>query len=146
LWRYSYGYADVPFDEANNLARTAGVELIDELVNGSQPLAARAPKQTIRLLDYEARGEDPDLGAGGTRLIDVLHGLLWRLAHRPAEVSDFLAAGHPDADRLRIVTQALQGRALRDEGESKHPEAQRCERLLGSWRTVIVQNLMSSAP
>ncbi len=39
LWRYSYGYAAVDFDEANNLARTAGVELMDDLVNGHHPLA-----------------------------------------------------------------------------------------------------------
>jgi hypothetical protein len=122
------------------------VWLVATCTSRAGPRTERAPKQTIRLLDYEARGEDPDLGVGGVRLIDVLHGLLWRLAHRPAEVPDFLAASHPDAERLRIVTQALQDRALRDEGESKHPEAQRCERLLGSWRTVIAQNLMSSAP
>ena len=145
LWRYSYGYADVPFDEANNLARTAGVELMDELVNGPQPLAEKAAKRTIRLLDYETRGEDLDLGSDGGRLIDVLHGLLWRVAHHPADVADFVSTARPDAERLRTVTQALQGRALRDEGESKHPEAQRCERLLGSWRTVVAQNLFSSS-
>ena len=81
-------------------------------------------------------------GSSGTPLIDVLHGVLWRANHRVARPARLPRRRvRPDTDRLRAVAQALQGKALRDEGESKAPEAQACERLLGSWRTLVERNL-----
>jgi putative DNA methylase len=142
LARYSYGYADVDFDEANNLARTAGVELSDDLIRGVRPLATQS-KGKVHLLDYQERGNDPELGLDRTRLVDVLHGLLWRASHRPMEVRQFLDDTQPDPATLRVIAQALQGRALRAESEQKPPEAQACERLLGSWRTLVEENLFS---
>ena len=139
-WRYAYGYAAVDFDEANNLARTAGVELMDDLVAGPRPLADRSGR-TIRLLDFSERGEDPDLGLDRTRLIDALHGLLWRASHRVGELRRYLDEVQPDANRLRLLTHALQGPALLAENEHKPAEAQACERLLGSWRTLVEENL-----
>ena len=146
LSRYSYGYAKVPFDEANNLARTAGLELHD-LQHGSAPLATIA-KGTVELHDFQTRGEDERLGLedpnGEARLIDVLHGLLWRTSRQASAVRGYLVETHPDPQQLRAVAQALQGRALRDTNESKPPEAQACERLLGAWRTLVEDNLLSS--
>lgn len=145
LSRYSYGYGTVDFDEANNLARTAGVEL-DDLKTGPDRLADVA-KGKVTLLDYAARGEDEQLGIpngdGPARLVDVLHGLLWRAEHRRHEVRAYLDEARPDPEALRSVAQALQGRALRDDNESKPREAQACERLLGSWRTLVEDNLLS---
>jgi len=146
LSRYSYGYGKVPFDEANNLARTAGLELHD-LQHGSAPLATIA-KGTVELCDFQARGENERLGLedanGDVRLIDVLHGLLWRTSRHTSAVRGYLDETHPDPQQLRAVAQALQGRALRDTNESKPPEAQACERLLGAWRTLVEDNLLSS--
>jgi putative DNA methylase len=142
LARYSYGYADVDFDEANNLARTAGIELTDGLVKGIAPLAT-VTKRKVHLHDFEERGEDPELGLAGGRLIDTLQGLLWRAAHRPSEVKTYLDETRPDPDRLRLVAQALQGKGLRIEGETKPAEAQACERLLGAWGVVVEDNLFS---
>jgi putative DNA methylase len=142
LARFSYGYADVPFDEANNLARTAGVELDEALVRGHLPLATQANGK-VHFRDFDERGAEPELGLDGLRLIDVLHGVLWRAAKKPGEVEKYLHETRPDAAKLRVVAQALQGRALRDEGESKPPEAQACERLLGSWRTLVEDNLFT---
>jgi putative DNA methylase len=144
--RFSFGYAAIDFDEANNLARSAGVEL-DALGAGPAPLA-EVKKDKVRLLDYSERGEDPDLGLsanGGDKapLIDVLHGLLWRAGHRRDEMRDYLAAAHADGGKLRVVAQALQGKALRSEGENKPDEAQACERVLGAWKTLVDDNLMS---
>lgn len=143
--RYSFGYADVEFDEANNLARSAGVEL-DELVDGRAPLA-RVTRGKVHIRDYSERGEDPELGmagnGGNAPLIDVLHGLLWRAAHRRDELGDYAVRAAVDPAKLRLVAQALQGRALRAESEDKPPEAQACERLLGAWKTLIEENLMS---
>ena len=140
--RFSYGYADVDFDEANSLARSAGIELGDGISRGRIPLA-KITKKAVHLRDFEERGEDPELGLDGARLIDVLHGLLWRANHRRSEVRPYLDQTRPDAQRLRLVTQALQGPALRGENESKSAEAQACERLLGSWRTLVEENLFT---
>jgi len=143
LARFSYGYGNVPFDEANNLARTAGVELEEALVRGHNPLA-RSQGGKVHFYDFSERGDPPDLGLDGLRLIDVLHGLLWRAAHRPGEVEQYLHETRPDAGKLRVVAQALQGPALRSEGdENKSAEAQACERLLGSWRTLVEESLFT---
>lgn len=147
LSRYSYGYGKVDFDEANNLARTAGIEL-DDLRHGPVPLATIA-KGHVELHDFQTRGEDEQLGLangnGAVRVIDILHGLLWRASNRTGAVRSYLDEAHPDPRQLRAVAQALQGRALRDGGESKPAEAQACERLLGAWRTLVDDNLLSRA-
>ncbi|CAN5566614.1 hypothetical protein BH20ACT18_BH20ACT18_01660 [soil metagenome] len=140
LVRTMFGWADVEFDEANNLARTAGIELGDGLAHGPLRLADVSGKK-VHLRDFAERGSDPELGQDGGRLIDVLHGLLWRASHAAHDVPSFLDSSRPDAERLRQVAQALQGKALREESESKAPEAQACERLLGSWRTLVERNL-----
>ncbi len=143
LARFSYGYGDVPFDEANNLARTAGVELEDGIVRGNNPLA-RSSGGKVHFYDFTERGESPELGLDGLRLVDVLHGLLWRAARRPGEVEAYLHDARPDVGKLRVVAQALQGRALRSGGdEDKAEEAQACERLLGSWRTLVEDSLFT---
>jgi putative DNA methylase len=142
--RYSFGYADIEFDEANNLARSAGVEL-DELTDGRASLA-KLSKGKVHLCDYSERGEEPELGIAGdgddSPLIDVLHGLLWRASNRRDELGDYTVQASFDPTKLRLVAQALQGRALRAEGENKPPEAQACERLLGAWKTLVDDNLL----
>ena len=135
------------FDEANNLARTAGVELGD-LANGTAPLAS-ITRGKVHLLDFEARGEEPTLGVdasdtGERRLIDVLHGLLWRAAHDTKALRPYLDEARPDTEKLRRVAQALQGKALAAENEQKPSEARACERLLGAWRTLVDENLLTS--
>lgn len=146
--RYSFGYADVEFDEANNLARTAGVELSD-LANGTSPLAS-VTKGKVRLLDFEARGEASSLGvdesdAGEHRLIDVLQGLLWRAAHDAKSLRSYLDETRPDIEKLRRVAQALQGKGLATDNDQKPAEARACERLLGGWRTLVDDNLLTGA-
>ena len=138
---------EIEFDEANNLARSAGVELSD-LAAAPRPLA-KITKDKVKLLDYRERGEDPELGISGANgskptVIDTLHGLLWRANYRREDVPSYLDEARVDSDKLRNVAQALQGRALRGEGEDKPPEAQACERLLGAWRALVDDNLMRS--
>lgn len=147
LARYSYDYASVDFDEANNLARSASVELAD-LATANPPLAT-INKGSVTLHDYSERGDDDDdlglLDRNPNRpLIDVLHGLLWRSAHNPRDIKAYLDAARPDPIALRLVAQALQGRALRGEdyATSKHREQQACERLLGAWNTLVEDNLL----
>ena len=93
--------------------------------------------------DFSERGEQ-DLGGDGGPLIDVLHGLLWRAAHAAHEIPSYLDVARPDPERLRMVAQALQGKALRSDGGTKAREAQACEMLLGSWRRLVEDNLLRS--
>lgn len=145
LVRTMFGWADVEFDEANNLARTAGIELGDGLAHGPLRLADVSGK-SVHLRDFAERGDEPELGQDGGHLIDVLHGLLYRAAHAAHDIPSYLDVTRPDPERLRQVAQALQGKALRDEGESKAPEAQACERLLGAWGRLVEDNLLRSRP
>ena len=118
--QFSYGYAAVPFDEANNLARMTGVDLDSPhgLTGGRNPLVLKHGS-TVALRDFEDRGDDPQLGVASSRgdgpmaLLDVAHGLLWRAEHRPSELRSYLLDAQPDSVLLRQVIQALAGKALR---------------------------------
>jgi putative DNA methylase len=145
LARTMFGWADIEFDEANNLARTAGVELGDGLANGPLRLADVKGK-VVHLRDFSERGAERELGEDGAQLIDVLHGVLWRASHAAHDIPSYLDATRPDAERLRQVAQALQGKALRDQSQAKPAEAQACERLLGSWGRLVEDNLLRSRP
>jgi len=152
LGRYQYGIAQVPFDEANVLARGVGVELDAPhgLTWGSNPLVEKK-KDKVRLRDYRSRGEDEDLGlpCNGARapLVDVLHRLLWLAEHAPLEVPQFLVQARPDAAQLRLVAQALAGRALAAEPtpgamrNTRTPEQGAIDRLLAAWKRVVEENL-----
>ena len=147
--QFSYGYAFVPFAEANNLAYMTGVELDGPhgLTAGRNPLAAKKGS-TIALRDFEQRGDDVELGiphdltADRPPIIDVAHGVLWRAEYRSKELKDYLANARPDVELLRTVIQALAGEALRSgSSNGKAPEAAAAERLLVSWRRLIDDNL-----
>ena len=149
--QFSYGYGQLPFDELNNLARMTGVELDGPrgLTGGHNPLAAKKGSK-VWLRDFEARGEDPHLGLPAELsplrppVIDVAHGVLWRAEYRSSELKQYLADAHPDAGLLRNVIQALAGRGLRTGSrDGKAPEAQAAERLLGSWRHLVEENLFT---
>ena len=149
--QYSYGYAAVPFDEANNLARMTGVDLDSPhgLTGGRNPLVLKQGS-TVALRDFEDRGGDPQLGLpvegnGQPALLDVAHGLLWRAEHRPSELRAYLLDARPDSELLRQVIQALAGKALRSASDSaKSREAAAAERLLVSWRRFVEDSLFGS--
>jgi putative DNA methylase len=148
--QYSYGYAAVPFDEANNLARMTGADLDSShgLTGGRNPLVLKQGS-TVALRDFEDRGDDPELGIpmegnGRPSLLDVAHGVLWRAEHRPSELHTYLLTARPPGDLLRQVVQALAGKALRSGGDDAKPrEAAAAERLLVSWRRLVEENLFS---
>jgi putative DNA methylase len=149
--QYSYGYGQLPFDELNSLARMTGVELDGPrgFTAGHNPLAQKKGSK-VWLRDFEVRGEDRHLGlpeelsALQPPVIDVAHGVLWRAEYRSSELKQYLADARPDAGLLRGVIQALAGRGLRTGSRDvKAPEAQAAERLLGSWRHLVEENLFS---
>ena len=148
--QYSYGYAAVPFDEANNLARTTGVDLDGPqgLTSGRDPVVSKQGS-TVALRDFEDRGSDAQLGVpvegnGRPALLDVAHGLLWRAEHRPSDLHAYLLKARPDSELLRQVIQALAGKALRSASDgAKSPEAAAAERFLVSWRRLVENSLFS---
>src|SRR5262249_15213052 len=140
--QYSYGYAAVPFDEANNLARMCGTDLdgLGGLSGGNNPLVAKV-KSTVALRDYVERGDDERLGYPDPEtgqpapLIDVAHAVLWRTEFRVRDLREYLVKVAPDTAQLRQVIQALAGKALRSSGSAaKSREAMAAETLLVSWR------------
>src|SRR5450756_1087689 len=118
------------------------------LTSGPEPLLEKV-KSTVQLRDFEARGSVKGLGlptetSARAPTIDVVHGLLWRAEHRPAELRGYLTEARPDTALLRTVVQALAGKALRSgSNDGKAPEASAAERLLASWKRLIDDNLFS---
>lgn len=167
LGRYEYGEASVDFDEANTLARGVGVELdgAGGLTDGKLALVKKTKNQ-VQLRDYSDRGAFEDLGIQKTErqqtfnvkpqaigaaptLIDILHRLLWLSEHKPLEIPNFLALAQPDATQLRLVAQALAGRALTPEPgqedgiQGRTQEQQAIDTLLASWKRVVEENLFT---
>jgi len=153
--RNNYGGAWVEFDEANNLARTIGVELDsgpDALTRGADALVEKKGSQ-VRLLGFEERGDSESLGLPTPErpkapLIDVLHRLLWLVEHDNAAIQDFLAQTMPDKYMLRVVAQTLQGKALASEPkpgamlDERTPEQRAIQTLLASWRRIMHEDTM----
>jgi putative DNA methylase len=170
LGRYEYGEAIVEFDEANTLARGVGVELdgAGGLTDGKLALVKKTKNQ-VQLRDYTERGADADLGiqkiekqqqfnvkpqALGTAptLIDILHRLLWLQENKPQEIGSFLTLSQPDATQLRLVAQALGGRALTPEAgttdianSNRTKEQQQIDTLLASWKRIVEDNLFTQS-
>lgn len=170
LGRYEYGEAIVEFDEANTLARGVGVELdsVGGLTDGKLGLVKKTKNQ-VQLRDYTERGADEDLGIQKTEkqqkfnvkseaigtvptLIDVLHRLLWLAENKPQEIGTFLSLAQPDATQLRLVAQALGGRALTPEtgatevvNGNRTKEQQQIDTLLASWKRVVEDNLFTQS-
>jgi putative DNA methylase len=167
LARYEYGEAVVEFDEANTLARGVGVELdsLGGLTDGKLSLVKKTKNQ-VQLQDYSERGEVETLGIQKTEksqgfnitpqniglpptLIDILHRLLWLAEHQPQNVNNFLAQSMPDATQLKLVAQALGGRALTPETgttetlSNRTKEQQAIDTLLASWKRLVEDNLFT---
>jgi putative DNA methylase len=159
LGRYEYGEAVVEFDEANTLARGVGVELdgVGGLTDGKLALVKKTKNQ-IQLRDYKNRGASEDLGIlkaekqaidATPNLIDILHRLLWLAENKPQDIPNFIALAQPDASHLRLVAQALAGRALTPNGNGSNgnkprtQEQQAIDTLLASWKRLIEENLFT---
>lgn len=169
MGRYEYGELAVEFDEANTLAKGVGVELdgVGGLTDGKLALVKKV-KSTIQLNDYSDRGAFEDLGIQRTEgrqtfnvkpqrigtaptLIDVLHRLLWLADHKPSEIPMLLSLAQPDATQLRLVAQALAGRALTPEIGQETTTAPRTKEqaaidtLLASWKRLVEDNLFTQS-
>lgn len=149
LGRYQYGAAKVDFGEANVMAQGLGIELSGpaSLTDGKRALV-ESVKGQVRLRDYTERGALPGLGepseAGPASLVDVLHRLLWLLDNDRTKVGPFLDAAQSDTARLRLLANALKGRALAggEAGEGRTEEQKTIDRLLAQWSRVVEERAM----
>jgi putative DNA methylase len=143
LARYHYGEATVPFDDLNVLARGLGIELTGagSLSDGKgAAVALDGDEATLR--GYAVRGAVPDLGlprvGAPAPLVDVLHRLLWLLENGRAKVGPFLDEARVDRAGLRLLADALKGRALAgDKGDTRTPEQRAVDTLLAQWGRLL---------
>ena len=143
LARYQYGPAQVVFGEINVMAQGLGIELAGagSISDGKRQLA-KVTKSKVAVLDFAERGKESSLGipANGVNapLIDVLHRLLWLMQNDRAQVPVFLDEALVDQGRLRLLANALKGRALAGLGGTERTDEQKAiDRLLAQWGRVV---------
>ena len=104
LWRWNYGEAIVPFDEARKLGQSCGIDISQEW---SKTGFIRKEKEFIRMLGPQGRKLD-DLD-GPRDLIDVLHKslLLWEKGQRAEMVQVLAEKGHGKSEAFYRVAQAI---------------------------------------
>jgi len=103
LWRWNYGEALVPFDEARKLGQSCGVDVSQAWGKGF----VRKEKEFVRLLGPQNRKLD-DLD-DPRDLIDVLHKalLLWEKNRRAEMVQALAEKGHGKSEAFYRVAQAI---------------------------------------
>lgn len=104
LWRWNFGQARVPFDEARKLAQSCGVDLAREWGRGG---FVRKEREFVRLLGPQRRKLN-DL-EDARELIDVLHRvlLLWEKGRRAEMVAALAASGYGRSEAFYRVAQAV---------------------------------------
>ena len=104
LWRWNFGQARVPFDEARKLAQSCGVDLTREWGRGG---FVRKEREFVRLLGPQKRKLDDVEDA--RELIDVLHRvlLLWEKGRREEMVQALAASGYGRSEAFYRVAQAV---------------------------------------
>jgi len=104
LWRWNYGEAKVPFDEARKLAQSCGIDLANEW---NRQRSVRKEKEFIRVLGPQERQLDELRNSA--ELIDVLHGalLLWEKSNRSEMVKLLQRSGYGKGEIFYRVAQAI---------------------------------------
>ena len=104
LWRWNYGAAKVPFDEARKLAQSCGIDLANEW---NRQRFVKKEKEFIRVLGPQERQLDELRNSA--ELIDVLHGvlLLWEKSNRSEMVKLLQKSGYGKGEVFYRVAQAI---------------------------------------
>jgi hypothetical protein len=116
LWRWNYGDARVPFDEARKLAQSCGIDLTREWARNG---FIRKEKEFVRVLGPQHRQLD-DLD-NPQDLIDVLHRvlLLWEKGKREAIVETLVHSPYGRSEAFYRVAQAISETLPNDNKEKK---------------------------
>ncbi len=104
LWRWNYGEAIVPFDEARKLGQSCGIDISEAW---SKTGFVRKEKEFVRILGPQGRKLD-DLD-DPRDLIDVLHKtlLLWEKGQRVEMVQALAEKSHGKSEAFFRVAQAI---------------------------------------
>ena len=116
LWRWNYGEAKVPFDEARKLAQSCGIDLANEW---NRQRFVKKEKEFIRVLGPQERQLDELRNSA--ELIDVLHGalLLWEKSNRSEMVKLLQNSGYGKGEVFYRVAQAISETLPIDSKEKK---------------------------
>jgi len=118
LWRWNYGQARVPFDEARKLAQSCGVDLAREWGRGG---FVKKEREFVRLLGPQRRKLDDLEKEDARELVDVLHRvlLLWEKGRREELVQALAASGYGRSEAFYRVAQAVSETLPNDSKEKK---------------------------
>jgi adenine-specific DNA methylase len=115
LWRWNYGEAKVPFDEARKLGQSCGIDISHEW---SHTGFVKKEKEFVRLLGPQERKlEDLE---GSKDMIDVLHQvlLLWEKSRRDEMIKVLQVTGYGKSEAFYRVAQAI-SESLPNESKEK---------------------------
>ncbi|BCX03098.1 MAG: hypothetical protein KatS3mg053_1036 [Candidatus Roseilinea sp.] len=117
LWRWNYGEARVPFDEARKLAQSCGLDLSEEWSRRGG--VVKKEKEFIRLLGPHQR--EMEALAAGREMIDVLHHALrlWETGDRAALVRRLSESGYGASEAFYRLAQAISECLPMDSKEKK---------------------------
>lgn len=136
LWRWAYGYAKMPFDDARKLAHGMGINIQSAYARGG---VIKKEQGSIRVLDPMERSFSD---GSPTELIDVLHSAVIMWKGRKYEQMRIMLkeSGFGGSDVLYRVAQAI-AESNRDSPESKLLQAFLASKnkIIGSMREDSVQ-------
>lgn len=103
MWRWNYGEARVPFDDARKLAQSAGIDLANEWNKGF--ILKRGEFITVQGPDKRDKTGLKD----SNELVDVLHNicLLWKEGKQSEMKSTLKKSGYGEGEALFKVAQAI---------------------------------------
>ncbi len=132
LWRFAFGVAKRPFDEARKLAQSCGIELEAR----SRPGFVKVRRETVEVLGPRER-EKGFLEERSAGLIDLLHkaALLWERGDRKGLDELFSQSPYPE-ETVRQVAQALAELA-----PERSDERRLMQGLLYGWRSGAPQGV-----
>jgi adenine-specific DNA methylase len=116
LYRWSYGEAKLPFDEANQLSKSANVALEKEW---NRPGFIKKEKEFIRILGPQDRKFEDFRNS--SELVDVLHAvlLLWEKGRRNEMITLLNESGYGKSDAFYRVAQTISETLLNESKEKK---------------------------
>lgn len=117
LWRWNYGEAKVPFDDARKLAQSCGLDLAQEW--SRRGAFIRKDKEFVRVLGPGER--QPEILKDSRELIDVLHYslYLWSQEKRQDLVAFLKRSGFGTSEAFYRVAQAISESLPKDSREKK---------------------------
>ena len=145
LWRFTYREAAIESGDAYVFCYPQGIEIDGpDGLTGNSPKLVEKSRGKFRVRNYAERGDNETLGLAedghAAPLVDILHRLLYLLDERPGAVQAYLKSARPNAEQLRLVTQALCAPVLAgSETVDTRPTAElgALARLNANWRGIV---------